>query len=84
MVRCIQSMNATETAHAITMKSQDLGEKSIYQCHDSQILQSVQPSTSYIRRIHDEGCLQYQKGTDLRGLMRGGCTDSELKKQFIR
>ena len=27
-VRCMQSMNATETAHAITMKSQDLREKS--------------------------------------------------------
>ena len=26
--RCMQSMNATETAHAITMKSQDLREKS--------------------------------------------------------
>ena len=30
-----------------------------------------------------KGCLQYQKGTDLRGLMRGGCTDSELKKSNL-
>ena len=26
-----------------------------------------------------KGCLQYQEGTDLRGLMRGGCTDEQLK-----
>lgn len=26
-----------------------------------------------------KGCLQYQTGTDLRALMRGGCTDKELK-----
>lgn len=26
-----------------------------------------------------KGCLQYQTGTDLRALMRGGCTDEELK-----
>ena len=31
-----------------------------------------------------KGCLQYQKGTDLRGLMRGGCTDSELKKAIYQ
>ena len=26
-----------------------------------------------------KGCLQYQEGADLRGLMRGGCTDEQLK-----
>ena len=26
-----------------------------------------------------KGCLQYQEGTDLRALMRGGCTDEQLK-----
>lgn len=31
-----------------------------------------------------KGCLQYQKGTDLRGLMRGCCTDSELKKAIYQ
>ena len=31
-----------------------------------------------------KGCLQYQKGTDLRGLMRGGCMDSELKKAIYQ
>ena len=31
-----------------------------------------------------KGCLQYQKGTDLRGLMRGGCMDSELKEAIYQ
>ena len=28
--------------------------------------------------------LQYQEGTDLRGLMRGGCTDQELKEAIYQ
>ena len=31
-----------------------------------------------------KGCLQYQEGTDLRGLMRGGCTDQELKEAIYQ
>ena len=31
-----------------------------------------------------KGCLQYQEGTDLRELMRGGCADSELKKAIYQ
>lgn len=31
-----------------------------------------------------KGCLQYQDGTDLRSLMRGGCSDEELKEAIYQ